>query len=386
MKRIFVAAWSYPPKMSGESVVCKRTLENSKLYYDVCSCMQKVEDADTDKVRVFPVHGRYIKWPFNVVKQFLKLDKTEHYNIIMTRVMPPNGHFAGILIKLLRPHVKWVVYFSDPIWNSPFISFFSLFRKNLQQQPNYLLMKVFGGAAWLGTRFGDLLVFNNDRLARYVLGEKYNSFKDKIVIAPYGHEGVQLQKCLQKQPSDKVVIAHVGQIYGARSFSRVVEALEILKQNYPEQYNRLVILQVGFICSSEKSAIINSKVINSFCFVDEVDYEQSLEYMRTVDFALILDPYFSEKNKNIYVPVKIYDYMSVGAEIIAVADDDSATADIAKEFGCALAGHHAEEIANMLLNCVSGNIGRHIDSGGRFHCRKGVEILDSCLEQLLDND
>ncbi|WP_313186807.1 hypothetical protein [Lacrimispora sp.] len=386
MKRIFVAAWSYPPKMSGESVVCKRTLENSKLYYDVCSCMQKVQCDDTNKVRVFPVKGRYIKWPFNVVKQFLKLDKTEHYNVVMTRVMPPNGHFAGILIKLLRPHVKWVVYFSDPIWNSPFISFFSLFRKNLQQQPNYLLMKVFGCAAWLGTRFGDLLVFNNDRLARYVLGKKYKRFQDKIVITPYGHEGVKLQECNPKQPGEKVVIAHVGQIYGARTFTKVVEAFEILKQGYPNQYNSLELIQVGFICSSEKDAIVGSKVANSFRFVDEVDYEQSLEYMRTADFALILDPYFPEKSKNMYVPVKIYDYMSVGAEIIAITDDDSATSDIAKELGCAIAGHDTKEIANMLLSCVSNTTGKHIDSDERFHCRKGVEILDSWLERLSINN
>lgn len=379
-----MAAWSYPPKMSGESVVCRRTLENSKLYYDVCSCMQKVGDADADKVRVYPVHGRYIRWPFNVVKQFIKLDKTEHYNIIMTRVMPPNGHFAGILIKLLRPHVKWVVYFSDPIWNSPFISFSSLFKKNLQQQPNYLLMKVFGCAAWLGTRFGDLLVFNNDRLARYVLGKNYKRFQDKIVIAPYGHEGVKLQERNPKQPGEKVVIAHVGQVYGARTLTNVIKALEIIKQDYPEQYSSLELLQVGFICRSEKEAIAGSKVANSFRFVDEVDYEQSLEYMRTVDFALILDPYFSEKSKNMYVPVKIYDYMSVGAEIIAIADYDSATADIAKEFGCVLAGHQAKEIAKMLLNCVSGSISRHVDSAGHFHCRKGVEILDSRLKQLSD--
>lgn len=383
MKRIFVAAWSYPPKMSGESVVCKRTLENSKFSYDVCSCMQKVERNNYDKVRVFPISGRYIRWAFRVVKQFFKLDKAEHYDIIMTRVMPPNGHLVGLIIKILRPKVKWVVYFSDPIWNSPFISFLSLFKKNNQQQPNYLLMKVFGSISWLGIYFGDLLVFNNERLAQYVLGKSYKHLKRKVVIAPYGHEGVRLQEHLQKQSDDKVLIAHVGQIYGARSFKKVIKALEIIKESHPKQYNRLELLQVGFICDSERKEIAKSKVAKCFKLINEVDYEQSLEFMRMADFTLILDPYFIEKNKNMYVPVKIYDYMSVGAEIIAIADNDSATADIVNQLGCFIAGHNADEIADMFLRCIEGNIGYHFDEKSDFHCRVGIENLDNRLSQLL---
>jgi hypothetical protein len=84
-----------------------------------------------------------------------------------------------------------------------------------------------------------------------------------------------------------------------------------------------------------------------------------------------------------YVPVKIFDYMSVGVEIIAIADNDSATADIVNKLGCALAGHKANEIVDMFLRCVEGNIGSHIDQENHFHCRKGIENLDNCLSYLL---
>jgi len=373
--------------MSGESVVCKRTLENSVYCYDVC-CGLSSENycvEDKEKIQIFPLAGKYITWPFRVLYKFLKLDKQRNYKVMMSRVMPPNGHLAGLLIKLLRPKIKWIAYFSDPIWNSPFISFSSMFQRNARQTPNYILMKVLGIPSWLALRLADLLVFNNERLAKYILGKRYNQYKDKIVIASYGHDGVKkIEKKDLIKPDNKITIAHIGQIYGARSFQNVIQALELLKKRNFEQYNKIKLLQVGFICGHEKEMIMKSNVSDSFQFVDEVSYEESLKYMRNADYALILDPCFYDDKKNMYVPVKIYDYMSVGAEIMAIADKNSATADIASQIGCLMVAHDSKEIARMLLECTRGQHNVCAVGYEKFHCRQGVAKLDARIAQMLN--
>lgn len=325
--RVFVAAWEYPPIMSGESVVCRRTLEHSRHSYDVCC--GPVEAKGDEHIRLFPVRGnKYLKWPFQVLRCFRKLDAKEHYRVMMSRVMPPNGHLAGWLIKRIRPDIKWIVYFSDPVWNSPFLKF-SLW-KNKDHRPNWLLMKAFGIPARWAVREGDLLVFNNERLARFVLGKKYERYKEKVLIAPYGHEGVH-PKPMPERGDGKFRLTHVGQIYGNRTFADLVAGAERLKEDEPELFEKLEIRQVGFVCEAEQKRIETSSARSAFTLIGQVPYERSIEEMYNADCLLVIDPVFDDPRKNIYVPGKIYDYMSTGRPILCIADEDSATGDVAKE-------------------------------------------------------
>ena len=151
-RRVFVAAWEYPPLISGESIVCRKTLEHSRLDYDLC-CGPAAGAGDRH-IRLFPQAGnKYLLWPLQVLRQFLALDRREHYSVMMSRVMPVNGHLAGWLIKRLRPGLKWVVYFSDPVWNSPFLS--PPWKGRGDHRPSWLLMKLFGIPAKWAVREGD---------------------------------------------------------------------------------------------------------------------------------------------------------------------------------------------------------------------------------------
>lgn len=330
--RIFVAAWEYPPIISGESVVCRKTLEHSVHNYDVCC---GPVDAEGDgRIRLFPEGGnKHLVWPLQVLHRFLELDKTEHYRVMMSRVMPPNGHLAGWLIKRFRPDIKWVVYFSDPVWNSPFLKF--TVWKNKDHRPNWLLMKMLGIPAKWAVRESDLLVFNNERLARYVLGKKYEKYKGKVVIAPYGHEGIRPRPEPQRGDG-KFRLSHVGQIYGNRTFADLVAGVERLQMSDPELFEKLEVRQVGFVCNAERKRIENSPARSAFTLVDQVPYAQSIEEMYDADCLLVIDPVFDDPKKNIYVPGKIYDYMSTGRPILCIAEEDSATGDVATDIRCGI--------------------------------------------------
>jgi len=360
--------------MSGESVVCQRTLTHSSFDYDVCC--GPVGAAGDIHVRLLPVGGnKYLSWPLGVLKTFLQMDRQEHYRIMMSRVMPPNGHLAGWLIKRARPDIKWVVYFSDPIWNSPFLKFSLGWNKD--HRPNWLLMKVFGIPAKWAVREGDLLVFNNQRLAKYVLGRQYERFRGKVVIAPYGHEGLKPRPAPQRGDG-KFRLTHVGQIYGNRSFAGLMAGLEKLQKEEPELFDRLEIQQVGFMCQSEMDRVNASPAASAVTLVGQVPYQESLEEMYQADCLLVIDPVFDDPKKNIYVPGKLYDYMFTGRPILCIAERDSATGDVAGKIGCICAPPEKGAVFSALVNVCKG-ISPPCDVK-QCHCQAGVWRLDRAIE------
>lgn len=379
-KRVFVAAWEYPPIISGESVVCRRTLEHSLFDYDVCC--GPVEAARNDHIRLYPLEGnKYLFWPFLAICQFRKLDKQENYQVMMSRAMPPNGHLAGWLIKKIKPKIKWIAYFSDPIWNSPFLHF-SIW-KDSSHRPNWLLMKLFGIPAKRALKEADLLVFNNERLARYVLDRKYKRYKDKVVIAPYGHEGIK-PRPTPKREDGKIRLTHVGQIYGNRTLRALVGGVELLQKREPDLFSKIEIRQVGFVCETERQRVLGSAAEAAFTLIGQVPYVDSIEEMYQADALLVIDPEFDDPCKNIYIPGKIYDYMSTGRPIVCIADEDSATGDLAKKMGYTrVDGRDAVAVFEQIVHVLNGGAPEAVpDVPHDLFCGYGATILDNAIGKL----
>lgn len=381
-KRIFVAAWEYPPLMSGESVVCRRTLEHSSFDYDLCC--SPIQAKGSDHIRIFPLGGnKYLLWPFAVAKKFCERHKKEPYSVLMSRVMPPNGHLAGWLIKKKYPNIKWIAYFSDPVWNSPFLKV-SLHNDG-SHRPKWLVMKLFGLPCRWALRRADVLMFNNERLARYVLGYRFDQFQEKVLIAPYGHEGVCSRPVRQREDGI-LCLTHVGQIYGNRTFSALVEGLTLLQKESPKVYETLEICQVGFVCEAERKRVEMSSVADRFTFVATVPYMESIEKMYRADCLLVIDPCFDLADKNLYIPGKLFDYLSTGRPILCLAEEDSATGDGAKEWGCLRIDPKGQAVAKGLATLAQSLESYDSSKYTRASCKAGVEKLDAILALLLKQD
>lgn len=386
-ERIFTIAWDFPPSNTGESIVCYKMLKYSSFEYDVCYCHQDsyINDIKYEKnITAYSIKGEYFNWVKGVIKMFLKLNKKNNYKILHSRVVPPAGHFAGFIIKLLKPSIKWVTYFSDPIWNSPYNNIIKQIVGKEKKHPDFFLLVFSSFFSWLAIRFCDKIIFDNEYLAKHILGKSYFKYIDKICIIPYGFDSNCKEDFQDSiEPQKKFVVSHVGQIYGYRNFNIVIDALKEIKYRYPSVYSKILIRQVGYLCFEEKEKILSSGVNEVFDLIENTDYNKSIFYMKISDYLLTIDALFSELKYNIYIPSKIYDYIGVKKPIVAISQNMGPTADIIRQTGNTLIQHNVNEFVEFIKQAVDGNVKKpYYDKYRLYDCKASASILDNMLKTL----
>ncbi len=383
-EKIFTVAWDFYPKVSGESVVCKRALTNSKFEYDVISGYFGEDEQQIENCHVYPIKGeKYFIFTKKALKLFRKLNSLNDYRLLYTRVMPSNAHFTGTIVKLFYPKLKWIVYFSDPIWNSPFISSLSFLQKDKKARPRYLVMKFMGIFSKIAVKKSDLLVFNNIRLAKHVLGKKYSKYSHKIAIVPYGHEGVRVNSEKRKLKAGKYCFAHVGQIYSERNLENIIEAIKRLRDYHQELYNRILIYLVGYIDEYNINLIKQNNLESVFEIIGQVSYEESLQYMSNADCLLLIDTNFKDKRFNIFTPSKVFDYMASGNLIFAITNPDTAATDVTVPSNIITAAHKADEVYECIYKIITSDLKPDLDLYEKFNCRNSIDILDKKIGELI---
>ena len=127
MKKILVISWFFPPVNSSEGLVTYKLLNNSKYEYDVYT--QNSNDSWSYGKNDFLPLNKNIKSIYSNASnltdfykegvKFFENNKNK-YDIVMTRSMPEESHMIGLEIKKIKPEIKWIASFGDPIGNNPF--------------------------------------------------------------------------------------------------------------------------------------------------------------------------------------------------------------------------------------------------------------------------
>lgn len=391
--RIFTVAWEFPPIANGESIVCYKSIKYSKLNYDIFTCVYRMEDIENQNkyeyrknLCIYSLSQAPIKWARQVYDIFKVLDKKHDYKIIHTRIMPPIGHYAGFLIKLFKPKIKWVMYFSDPLWNSPYLRIKTKdgFIKKMKDEDS----RCFGFASFferLGIHLCDRIIFSNEYVARHILGRHYNSLEKKVRIVPFGYDKEVIETIMPKKKADnKVVISHIGHVYNARNFNVLIHALIKIKEQRPDCYSKLLIRQIGYIDDNQKKAILNSLAADAFEFISQVNYEESIAYMKGSDFLLTVDALFEDIDHNIYMPSKICDYLGVQKPIAAVTQTKGPTADIINNTNNTLIDHNIDDMINFLIQAANGQVKEpNYEKYTMYDYQKNSQMFDEVFKELL---
>lgn len=386
MKRILVVSWFYPPINSSEGLVTYKLLRNSSMQYDVC--MQEGNDSwsygknemlpESEHVHKIAIPGDSLElWKEKVIEYFSA--HKDSYEIVMTRSMPPESHEIGLKIKEIKPEIKWIASFGDPIANNPFVlngmkkvSPYSLKSGQIGLKGAVSPKRILKNMLWKRRTRNEQLPFrreqqlerdiithcdhmimNNPYQKQYMLGNYDKTVKDKALVLPHSFDASLYDKEIGTEDTGKIRMVYIGHLDDIRSPHLLLNAVLELKKDQPDLADRLDISFYGNMSAKEKVYLIDNELLDVIHIKKPVDYKTSLAVMKSSDWLIHIDANLSSiLSDNIFFAAKLADYIGAGRPIFAVTMFDGAGADIVREVNGVTVSYTVDEIKNYLYLIV----------------------------------
>lgn len=387
MNRILVIAWCFPPKQDSESIVTYKHLKNSKYVYDIVTDTNNLKSSNNDfdlkKFNIINVNKKeFYDNPF----KFVDFNK---YSIFMTRSMPEDGHSVGLKIKKKYPNLKWIASYSDPNFNSPYISY--LYEKTKKQ--NILKLPKFIYSHWYyysknryyNNEFkkiidmADCIIFNNKYQKDYMLGDIKIK---KYLILPHSFEKYELkQKKAKNNNNEKIIVSYLGTLDKVRNPAFLFESLYKIKKENFELIKNIVFQFYGSM-PEEYKEYANKNLKEIVKIYDEVSYEVTKKVMNNSDYLLIIDANLKEVLKNqIFLPAKTFEYMAMKKNMIAITMKHGPIADLMKEFNQILIPYDYQILLNSLKKLKHNKI---IEYNPSYYDSKNIsKLMDDKISEII---
>ncbi len=385
--RILVISWFYPPVNSSEGLVTYKLLKASKYEYDVfCqkgnaswSYGNKEKLPETKNVKsIYAKTKELSEWIEEAVEYFQ--ENKDKYDIVMTRSMPPESHMIGLRLKKIKPEIKWIASFGDPIADNPYVKLSisypsphsrancksfkgvispkriirnSLFKVRYKKQQRAVLEKdlnlqneVFKNA--------DYMIFNSEYQKNYMLKDCKDDIKNKAIVLNHSFDKDLYPENVEK--NDKIKMSYVGHLDYLRTPHLLLEAISELKDIDDKLADKITFEFYGNMGDSDKVLIIDDELTDIVKVKKPVSYLESLKIMKESDWVFLIDANLTEVNdKNIFFAAKLADYIGSGSNIFGITMLDGISADILRKLNMILTSYSKEEIKNYLWQILYNN-------------------------------
>ena len=297
-----------------------------------------------------------IGWLFPALREARKIPKPD---VIYSSAPPFTSHLIGCLLKL-RWRVPLVTDFRDPWTDNPFKVYTS---KTVQRWDRFLEKSVF--------KRSDLIIANTSRMAD-IFEQKNPQHAEKIRVVTNGFDAEDFCDILPRRAvtENDLLLIHPGSLYGKRN---PLNFLSALKNALDGGCARLRVLFIGTCEDFEgKSLAEHVKNLGLEQYVEirpPVGRKEVLSLMKGADGLLL----FSQ-GTSLQVPAKLFEYLALGKNIIAIGEKNNAANDILQQVpgNYFLAENTVSDITNILKSFYSTAAG---------HKDFTVEIEDSPLER-----
>ena len=235
---------------------------------------------------------------------------------------PPGVHLLALLIKR-RYGVPWLADFRDPFVGNPFRPTSGLparldapFERAIYRHANTIV--------------GATNLFVED------WGHCYPQFADKMHVIWNGFDPTDPVRPLPLPPDARKVLAHIGDIYGARSPLPVEASIRrLIKADHINSEHILIRLVGEFAPDAltlSKSALADLTKLGCFEYENRrVEPDEARAAIAQSDYLLLLNS--NAKNIGQTVPSKLFDYIQVGRPIVALTASESPVTHILRQSG-----------------------------------------------------
>lgn len=410
MKKILVITWFYPPVNSSEGIVTYKLLNNSKYEYDVFtqnnSALWSYSNTDHLEDRegincIFANANNLKEWKKEAINYFK--NNKDKYDIVMTRSMPPESHEIGFKIKKIKPEIKWIASFGDPIANNPYVllnkdnpysvdktsslrTIMNPFRvlKSMIFNCKKLLKKILLDSNIEKKTINkcNLIIFNSEEQRDYMLKNKN---KNNIILY-HSYEEKLFPSKVEKN-NDKIRMAYIGHLDKIRTPRLLLEAIKELNEENDNLSERLEIEFYGNLYKDDKVFIFDNELYNIIKYKKQITYLESLKKMKEVDYLIHIDANLGTVlDKNIFFAAKLADYIGSGTPIISITMLEGASANILRDVNGLILTYSVSDIKNYLRKIIYDNykFEMDVDASKKYNAKKIAKQFDDMISEMSD--
>ncbi len=263
----------------------------------------------------------------------------EKIDVIFATGMPWTSLLVGAGLKGMTG-VKLIVDFRDPWATNPFT-----------HEKNKLIRKLENRAERIVVAAADCVTLNTPELADE-FKKKYNEYSSNRFITlhnGYDPEILEIENVKSTyRDADKLVISHVGYLYGLRDPMPMLKALAIAQEKASKLGSRIVFQQIGYTnLAYDIDTCVSTLGINqNFIKLGHLPFSEALRCMDASDILIIIQPQTTTQ-----IPSKIYEYIFYNKPIIAIGSRDGALANLINTygFGKIFSESEIEKLADFLV-------------------------------------
>ena len=291
---------------------------------------------------IIAVPDMYFNWAKAASKYGIELMKKEKFDVMFSMHEPPSSHICAMKIKEEFKDLPWVTYWSDPWLKDSTRENISPVRRKYEQSFERKVVN-------LSDRFIFVTKANRDD---YV--NSYNIPIEKTFIVTRGYDEKQYKEIKEKSnpkliEKEKINFVYAGEIFSKlRNVNPFIDALNVIKNENIDLYNKLNIMFFGNIDSDEVKNKLN--VIDKVSVSPRIPYDEALGYMLNSQVLLL----FGNKNSK-QIPAKVYDYFGAeGLIFVILGDENDPIKDVVENKNkCVVVNNTADEIVSGINKIIS---------------------------------
>lgn len=291
---------------------------------------------------IIAVPDMYFNWAKAASKYGIELMKKEKFDVMFSMHEPPSSHICAMKIKEEFKDLPWVTYWSDPWLKDSTRENISPVRRKYEQSFERKVVN-------LSDRFIFVTKANRDD---YV--NSYNIQIEKTFIVTRGYDEKQYKEIKEKSnpkliEKEKINFVYAGEIFSKlRNVNPFIDALNVIKNENIDLYNKLNIMFFGNIDSDEVKNKLNA--IDKVSVSPRIPYDEALGYMLNSQVLLL----FGNKNSK-QIPAKVYDYFGAeGLIFVILGDKNDPIKDVVKnKEKCIVVNNNVDEIVNGINKIAS---------------------------------
>lgn len=348
-----VISYCFPPfSDTSATIVSKRILEENQIVDVISNNMSKIRKKEYSLKKIIRhlvgenktsnnqasfsnmfYLNKFVDDAFNLFSKNL-----ERYEEIYSRAMFPISHFPPLFMKVLKPEVRWVAEFSDPLLmdihsNKRFADIENvnlvkyLTGEILGPFKKYVDKNLFNLMEIIPFALADELVFTNEHQLETMI-ERFNSeekaiLRKKSVIHNHptlDREYYNLKISTIKFDESVINIGYFGNFYENRSYHHFIKLIDYLNHKFEYQFKLHLFTNIDVI-SEEEQTVLENLNINLYPYLSFLEF---LNTTQNLDFLLISDALtHGIKDKNPYLPSKLSDYLGSNTPIIGFVENGS---------------------------------------------------------------